>query len=333
MQHSGAESAQHPVSRNPVLPYQFWESGHGNQWSEADAHSGLAPLSENGAERHVPWQRQVSEITLQNLPQTSSGVAPSNAYPEGNWDNPMRSQTSITPQDPDSRQRPPVEIHTTHDTHPAQNASETATYIGRSHYLSKEVPIDEVQARTYPVSRDTALSEIDLKILEMKGCSIMPSRSARQSLIDTYMLRCYPFTPILDPQEVESSDTKQASLLLSQAVFLAGSRVSSAPGVTAFASSEQFYQRAKALFWSGHEKNPITVIKATIMLHWYNPDGPEHVSYDTSAFWLQLAVGLAHQVGLHKEPQPGPQAAIRRKLWWTLVVSLSRHLLSVGRID
>jgi putative effector of murein hydrolase len=66
---------------------------------------------------------------------------------------------------------------------------------------------------------------------------------------------------------LENQEGKHTSLLLNQAVFLAASRVSSAPGVAAYASSEQFYQRAKALFWQGHEKNPVTVIAATIMLH------------------------------------------------------------------
>ena len=80
-------------------------------------------------------------------------------------------------------------------------------------------------------------------------------------------------------------------------------------------------------FWLGHEKDPLTVIAATIMLHWYNPDGPEHVSFDTSRFWIQIGAGLASQVGLHKEPSPGPEGVVRRRLWWTLVVSISNHTL------
>jgi hypothetical protein len=54
-----------------------------------------------------------------------------------------------------------------------------------------------------------------------------------------------------------------------------------------------------------------------------NPNGPEHVSFDTSRFWLQIGVGLAHQVGLHKEPT-GVDCLVRRRLWWSLVVSASR---------
>jgi len=74
------------------------------------------------------------------------------------------------------------------------------------------------------------------------------------------------------------------------------------------------------LFWLGYEKDTITVIIATCIMHWWNPDGPEHVSIDTSSFWVRIGVGLAYQIGLHKEPQRARDASLRRRLWWTLFV-------------
>jgi hypothetical protein len=205
-----------------------------------------------------------------------------------------------------------------------QNTTETATYIGRSHYITHDLPIDETSARAYHASRDAGPSEVELQTLELWNCSVLPSKPIRRSLIDIFMQRCYPWTPVLSIEDVDPGRPgRQPSLLLSQAMFLAASRASSVPGVTAFASPEQFYQRAKALFWLSHEKNPLTVIAASILLHWYNPDGPEHVSFDTSRFWLQIGVGLAHQVGLHKEPT-GVDCLARRRLWWSLVVSSLR---------
>jgi hypothetical protein len=68
------------------------------------------------------------------------------------------------------------------------------------------------------------------------------------------------------------------------------------------------------------------------MLQWYNPQAPEHVSFDNSGFWLKLAVGVAHQIGLHKEPPPGPSNAIRRKLWWSLVVSLHQQQVKIQSV-
>jgi Fungal specific transcription factor domain len=205
-----------------------------------------------------------------------------------------------------------------------QNTTDALPYIGRSHYLTHDLPIDETSALAYCASKDKEPSETEAKTLEIWGCSLLPPKAVRQSLVESFMQRCYPWSPVLSPEDIETERPgKQPSLLLNQALFVAASRVLSAPGVAAFASSEQFYQRAKALFWLGHEKNPLTVIAATTMLQWYNPDGPEHVSFDTSRFWLQIGVGLAHQMGLHKEPKLGADCLMRRKLWWSLVVSAS----------
>jgi hypothetical protein len=209
-----------------------------------------------------------------------------------------------------------------HDARPqAWVDDEAETYIGRSHYITQDTPIDESSARSYHASKRGELSDVELKTVELWGSFELPSRSARQSLIDTFMQNCYPWTPILDPSDLETRNDKPPSLLLLQSLFLAASRVSSSPGVLAFASSEQFYQRAKALFWSNHEKNPIIAIKATLMLQWLNPDGPAHFSCDNSEFWLKIGVGLAYQVGLHKEPPSQAKRLTRRRLWWSLVVS------------
>lgn len=195
------------------------------------------------------------------------------------------------------------------------------TYVGRSYYIAQDTPIDETRARAYASRGEAPLSETELKTLDLWTSFELPPRSVRQSLIDTYMQRCYPWTPILKPGDLEVQDGRMPSQLLTQAAFLAASRVSSAPSIKAYASSEQFYQRAKALFWCGHEKSSLTLIAATIILQWYNADGPEHVSLDTSRIWSYISTGLAHQVGLHKEPLNGKDASYRRRLWWSLVVS------------
>jgi hypothetical protein len=202
-----------------------------------------------------------------------------------------------------------------------RNNQPEGAYVGRSLYFPEDTPIDETRARAYASRDEAPLSQLELKTLDLWKSFDLPPRPVRQSLIDTFMQRCYPFTPILNPQDLETHNDRMPSQLLMQAVFLAASRVSSAPGVKSYASSEHFYQRAKALFWCGHEKNPLTVIAATIFLHWYNADGPEHVSFDTSRFWSHISAGLAHQVGLHKEPVGVPDIPFRRRLWWSLVVS------------
>ncbi|KAL6925379.1 hypothetical protein FSST1_002653 [Fusarium sambucinum] len=121
---------------------------------------------------------------------------------------------------------------------------------------------------------------------------------------------------------------EKSSMLLAQSLWLAGSRVTNAPSVVAFASSDDFYHRAKAVFWSGVEADGLSAIKASLMLQWYNPQAPEHILFDNSGFWLKIGVGIAHQIGLHRESPSGPSRAIRRRLWWSLVVRDS--LISVA---
>ena len=132
--------------------------------------------------------------------------------------------------------------------------------------------------------------------------------------------------PIIDKAGLEQTK----STLLMQAVFVAGSKVSLAP--RASEDGESFYQKAKALFHSGIERNLLTAITATCLLQWWNPTGPEHVSMDNSSFWLRMGVGLAHQIGLHREPNSRlPDASLRRRLWWTLVARDCLIAVSHGR--
>lgn len=100
-------------------------------------------------------------------------------------------------------------------------------------------------------------------------------------------------------------------------MMLAGSRVS--PSYRDYPPIE-FYKKAKVLFWTGAEEDPIIVIAATLLLHWWNPEGPESVSIDTSGFWLRICIGLAYQVGLHREPAGKHDAGLRKRIWWSLVV-------------
>jgi hypothetical protein len=81
----------------------------------------------------------------------------------------------------------------------------------------------------------------------------------------------------------------------------------------------------------GAEENPIITLSAALMLHWWNPEGPERVSLDTSSFWLRICVGLAYQLGLHREPTGKPDAGLRRRIWWSLVVRDSLIAAGHGR--
>lgn len=162
-----------------------------------------------------------------------------------------------------------------------------------------------------------SFSTADIDMLNQQKTFEMPPIAVRNSLINSFVHYCEPWTPITDPTWLD--DRESSSPLLQQAIFLAGSRVSSTSH--AYASSAEFYRRAKLLFFFGSEANPVISVVAATLLQWYNPVGPENISTDTSGFWIRTAGAIAFQIGLHKEPRPETKnRMLRRRLWWSLVV-------------
>jgi hypothetical protein len=193
--------------------------------------------------------------------------------------------------------------------------SNNVSYLGRLEYLRGEVPVNDDAG--VPDKVPHRLSESDVTILKVQRVADLPPRAIREGLLDAFWTRCYPWTPVVERAWIYDRRPGKVSLLLQQAMFLAGSRVSAAvPNY----SSEDFYKKARVLFWMGAEEDPIITIAAACLLHWWNPQGPEHISLDTSSFWLRVCVGLAHQVGLHREPTGKSDAGLRRRIWWSLNV-------------
>ena len=239
-----------------------------------------------------------------------------------------RSNSELTPIQPQLREPhrdpPPYEDQT-------WTGDSTSTYMGREHYVGDSEEINEANARSFPATKPNGLSHLEVSTIVAFNGFQTPPKPARESLVESFLQYCQPWMPILTTRDADSLRNGTTSALFAQALYLAASRVSSSPLVQSFASSHEFYERAKVLFWMGHEHIPLTIIKATLMMQWYNPEGPEHVSLDTSEFWLKTGVGLAHQVGLHKEPSAGPTSALRRRLWWSLVARDSLIAAAHGR--
>lgn len=194
-------------------------------------------------------------------------------------------------------------------------SSNSISWLGRLEYLHNDVPVNDDAGS--PTTTQHKLTDTDLAILRVQRVCDLPPRAIRDSLVEAFWIHCYPWTPVVEREWLEQGNTNKRSLLLEHAIMLAGSRVS--PALQDYPPIE-FYKKAKVLFWMGTEEDPIVTIAATLLLHWWNPEGPEKVSIDTSGFWSRICIGLAYQIGLHRVPTGKPDAGLRRRLWWSLVV-------------
>lgn len=112
------------------------------------------------------------------------------------------------------------------------------------------------------------------------------------------------------------------SLLLLQAILLAGSRVCSNPQLmdangSTTPAAMTFYKRAKALYDANYEDDRVTIVQALILMGWYweGPEGKnlsrgDNVLYalsDLAAdvtknvfYWSRVAVIVAQGSGMHR---------------------------------
>lgn len=199
-----------------------------------------------------------------------------------------------------------------------------SSFLGRSGYItSNDLAIDEDDAMRYeppPPRTEGTLAELQSSMLQSIFAICLPPSSVRLSLIKSFLDRGRLWMPIVDPDDLGRLASETPGSLLLTAVFVAGSKLSAAPNALEW--GEKCYFHAKSLLFWGSGHDTLQSITGSILLHWWNPSGPEHVSLDSSTLWLRISVGLALQAGLHREPDPGqPDGCLRRRLWWTLVVS------------
>ncbi|RFU72187.1 transcription factor, partial [Trichoderma arundinaceum] len=162
-------------------------------------------------------------------------------------------------------------------------------------------------------------SDITRKVAKLQKAFEIPPRAIRESLLEKFWTYCYSWDPIVDQSQLMGRAPENVSPLLLQSIFLAGSRMLSPSHPHVFCSPEDYYTRAKTLFWLDYENDPMTVLIAASLMYWWNPHGPERVSTNTSSFWCRITVSLAQQMGLHSSKKSVPDESLRRRLWWSIV--------------
>jgi len=192
-----------------------------------------------------------------------------------------------------------------------------SSYLSRSAILGNDFPdIDHSHVEQSVKRRE--ISSTEIKVLELYSAFDLPELPLQQSLIEAFQEKCWTWMPVVDlPADAQGFISNGLSLLPLQAVMLVGALMR--PGVCTKATCDTYYYRVRSLVHSGYERNPLNLLAALCLVQYYTPTAPKDVSVDTPRFWWSAALGIAQQVGLHRQPsQRDRDHSLRRRLWWTL---------------
>lgn len=190
-------------------------------------------------------------------------------------------------------------------------------------------------------ARLTELDNVEIDILHQRGAFLLPPRALCDELIDAYFKWVHPIVPVINRTRFmrQYRDPKNPpSLLLLQAVLLAGSRVCNnqqlmdANGSTTPAALT-FYKRAKALYDANYEDDRVTIVQALLLMGWYW-EGPEDVTKNVF-YWSRVATIVAQGSGMHRSVE-GSQLSkadkrLWKRIWWSLFTRDRSVAVALGR--
>jgi hypothetical protein len=128
----------------------------------------------------------------------------------------------------------------------------------------------------------TELDSVEIDILHQRGAFLLPPRALCDELVDAFFKWVAPVVPVINRSRFmrRYRDNKNPpSLLLLQAILLAGSRVCTNPQLmdangSTTPAAMTFYKRAKALYDANYEDDRVTIVQALVLMGWYW-EGPE----------------------------------------------------------
>ncbi|KAL9625724.1 MAG: hypothetical protein Q9160_000044 [Pyrenula sp. 1 TL-2023] len=187
----------------------------------------------------------------------------------------------------------------------------------------------------------TEVDQQEIDILQQRGAFLLPPRQLCDELVEAFFKWVAPVVPVINRSRFmrRYRDTKNPpSLLLLQAILLAGSRVCTNPqlmdanGSTGPAAMT-FFKRAKALFDANYEDDRITIVQALVLMGWYW-EGPEDVTKNVF-YWTRVAITVAQGSGMHRSVENSqlsrPDKRIWKRIWWTLFTRDRSVAVALGR--
>ncbi|TAQ90028.1 hypothetical protein B7494_g1635 [Chlorociboria aeruginascens] len=190
-------------------------------------------------------------------------------------------------------------------------------------------------------ARLTELDNVEIDILHQRGAFLLPPRSLCDELVDSYFKWVAPIVPVINRNRFmkQYRDSKNPpSLLLLQAILLAGSRVCNNPQLmdangSTTPAALTFYKRAKALYDANYEDDRVTIVQALVLMGWYW-EGPEDVTKNVF-YWSRVATIVAQGSGMHRSVEGSQLSKADKKLWkriwWTLFTRDRSVAVALGR--
>ncbi len=123
-------------------------------------------------------------------------------------------------------------------------------------------------------ARINELDNVEIDILHQRGAFLLPPRALCDELVDAYFQWIAPVVPVINRTKFmrRYRDNKNPpSLLLLQAILLAGSRVCNNPQLmdangSTTPAAMTFYKRAKALYDANYEDDRVTIVQSLILM-------------------------------------------------------------------
>ncbi|RXG48709.1 hypothetical protein VDGE_09033 [Verticillium dahliae] len=190
-------------------------------------------------------------------------------------------------------------------------------------------------------ARLTELDNVEIDILHQRGAFLLPPRTLCDELIDSYFKWVHPIVPVINRTRFmrQYRDPKNPpSLLLLQAVLLAGSRVCTNPQLmdangSTTPAALTFYKRAKALYDANYEDDRVTIVQSLLLMGWYW-EGPEDVTKNVF-YWSRVATIVAQGSGMHRSVEQSQLSRsdkrLWKRIWWTLFTRDRSVAVALGR--
>lgn len=201
-------------------------------------------------------------------------------------------------------------------------------------------PLPEVEGQSGS-SRLNQMDQDEINVLKFRGAFLLPPRDLCDDIVDAYFEKIHPTIPLINRSSFMrkyNDSLSPPSLLLLQAVLLAGSRVCRNPALLDSSGSSQlatmtFYKRAKALYDSNYETDRIAIVQSLVLMSWLQ-EGPEDIT-ENSFYWTRVSLTVAQGIGLHRSvdnsQMPDIDKRMWKRVWWSLFVRDRWAAVALGR--